>query len=361
MAAALQLQFNEKRLSPEQQSGLKPVDPWSEQQWQFSLKKHCTNISLLEPEYRLQWINALKDFISGNKKLEEKTLQTIINFAELVCDWQLVIDTFEKLPDVEKDINCLAYAYWKTNNWQRAFALLEHQMLLTPANHHIYSFYCYLIELANAQAFASYSSNKISSKLTLEPLACHHLDEFFWQYWDPDIAELCCLPTFENNQQWYDWLKYQQSLSDQTNYAVRHKIYGFIGIVSLVVHRQVGFFYFWIGKDFQGMGFGTDAVSLLLELGREQHKINCCYAKVFEHNIASQKAMHKLGFKRLSFNAAPPWENEQLYYSGKIKSETEQCTELQQLFTDMNSETEVDMPLTMKLYDSKNNKFLVET
>ena len=50
----------------------------------------------------------------------------------------------------------------------------------------------------------------------------------------------------------------------------RGREWGFVGSVSLVMHGEVGFFYYWIGRDFQGYGIGPEAVQLLLQAARER-------------------------------------------------------------------------------------------
>ncbi|WP_444995413.1 GNAT family N-acetyltransferase [Aliikangiella sp. IMCC44359] len=318
----------------------------TEKQYQQALKEHCENIHLFQPKERQSWLNALKQFIQKNKKLKLDTLRSIINFSFLVCDWHLLIDTCNKLTGLQtEEYRYLVYAYWKIGNWNKAYELLNKQMLAQPEITSFYDLYLDLVELSNRQELLFYTNHNVSKNLKLEPLSTHHADEYLWQYWEQSIAELCCLPKVSNLSEWHHWFTYQQSFNDQSNFAVVHETFGFIGVVSLIVHRQAGFFYFWIGKDFQGKGFGTEAVKLLLGIGEEYFAINCCYAKVFEHNIASQKSMLKLGFKRLSFNAAAPNQNEQLYYLGDAKSDRNQMIELHQLLCDMKSDTNIDIPI----------------
>ena len=332
----------------------------NEKQWQSTLQLFCNNINLLRPENRLLLLQALKCYLeeSVDKKREKiftlqiKTLSLIIRFAGLLCDWSLQIAVLKQLPCPKSfQIEMLAYAYWKVGHWQEAFELLKRHMWLSPTDNSIYQYYCNLIDLSEKQGTPHFQRKHLSKCMSLTPLSYHHKDEFFWQYFDPLIAELCCLPDFHEVDKvdevntWSDWLSTQQSLQDQTTFAVIHQHWGFIGVVSLVVQRNVGYFYYWLGKDFRGQGFGGEAVELLLGFGREFQGIDCCYAKVFEYNKASQQALKKLGFQRLSFNAAPPNETEQLYYFGCRKSVEDNALECQQLFDDMGSGTQVDMSL----------------
>lgn len=345
MAALIQVERETTHADTQLHVAEKSIAPWSEEQWQQVLQGYCESIQGFNPMDRQQWLNALNGFIAKNNNLKEKTIQIIIRFSFLICDWHLLIETSNKLVVLQpQDIKSLAYAYWKTGAWNKAYELLNKYMFIQPDVDSFYDWHLDLIDLSNKQAFAFYSNRNISKHLRLEPLSFHHADEYIWQYWDQSIAELCCLPEITSKQEWCDWMAYQQTLDDQTNFAVLHESFGFVGVVSLIVHRGVGFFYFWIGKDFQRKGFGTDAVRLLLEIGEKYFGITCCYAKVFEHNIASQNVMIKLGFKRLGINAAVPHDNEQLYYLGEDKPDRIQYSELHQLLCDMNSETQVDIP-----------------
>ena len=318
----------------------------TESHWQIALQKHCQTIHEFEAMDRQLWLNEIKKYIAKNIELEQETLQIIINFSFLICDWKLLIETFKRLSSFQPDeIKSLVYAYWKSGDWNIAYDILDKQMLTHPNVVSFYDWHLDLIDLSNKQEFSFYSNRDISAQLKLEPLSFHHVDEYIWQYWDQDIAELCCLPKISSKQEWCDWFEYQQSLTDQINYAVLHETFGFIGVVSLIIHRRVSFFYFWIGKDFQGKGYGTEAVKLLLEIGEAYFGITCCYAKVFEHNHASKKSLRKIGFEQLNFNAAPPYDNEQLYYFGEDKCESEQVNELHQLLCDMKSDTKIHVPI----------------
>ena len=90
--------------------------------------------------------------------------------------------------------------------------------------------------------------------LRLEPLGHHHCADFAWQYWDPDIARLCCLPVFADDAAWHRWLDECWGYGDQRLYAVLHRDWGFVGSVSLTLHEDLGFFYYWIGSRFPGAG-----------------------------------------------------------------------------------------------------------
>ncbi|MDX3774874.1 GNAT family protein [Chromatiaceae bacterium AAb-1] len=152
--------------------------------------------------------------------------------------------------------------------------------------------------------------------VSLTPVHFHHVADFGWQYADSSIAELCSLPGFPSAQHWMHWLYCCQQEKERSLFAVIHQAYGFIGSVSLQVFNGLGFFYYWLGTDFQGMGLGPTAVEILMRIGRCYLGMESCYAKVFDYNIASNKAIAKLGFERLPFKALPPSEAEVFYYLG---------------------------------------------
>lgn len=180
--------------------------------------------------------------------------------------------------------------------------------------------------------------------LALEPLAHHHGAGFAWQYHDPAIASLCCLPRFADADEWHGWLDevYGQG---QRPFAVLHRDWGLVGMVNLALYGDVGFFYYWLGPDFQGRGIGPRAVRMLLRFGREELGMRCCYAKVFDHNQPSRRALAKLGFADLDMRGAAPDEAEMFYRWGAPCSRAFAAAELHGLLDRMGSGTRAAVPL----------------
>lgn len=178
-------------------------------------------------------------------------------------------------------------------------------------------------------------------QISLTPLRFHHVADFIWQYADPSIGQLCNLPVFQSAEHWMTWLYLCQQEPARHLFAVMHNDYGFIGSVSLQVFDGVGFFYYWLGTDFQGQGFGPIAVNLLLQLGQQHLGMSCCYAKVFEYNLVSDKAISKLGFQRLALRALPPSEAEVFYYRGAAQGPAAHHRSLSLLLQQMNSGIEL--------------------
>jgi RimJ/RimL family protein N-acetyltransferase len=94
-----------------------------------------------------------------------------------------------------------------------------------------------------------------------------------------------------------------------------------IGVISLENvdfehrHAEVGY---WLGKKYRGKGIMTEAGKLVLNFAFEKLKLHRVYGGVFSDNIASQKVLKKLGFKkegvrrhwRLKFGR---WKDDVLY------------------------------------------------
>lgn len=177
------------------------------------------------------------------------------------------------------------------------------------------------------------------NELLLEPLGHHHLPDFAWQYFDPAIAERCCLPKFHSDLEWHRWLEEVYHYGDQSIDAVIHREWGFIGSVSLIQHGGIGFFSYWLGRDFQGQGFGPRAVSLMLASAAERYRLHTCYAKVYEDNTPSRRALEKLGFEDIQVSAVAPDDNEMFYRRGPFTDRRRIAEELHWLMAAMNSST----------------------
>ena len=176
-----------------------------------------------------------------------------------------------------------------------------------------------------------------SGALTLEPLAHHHARDFAWQYGDPSIAELCCLPLFADALDWHGWLAERWREGRRLLYAVLHDDWGFIGCVSLTLHRDLGFFYYWLGRDFQGRGFGPRAGQLLLDLAQRAYGLRGCYAKAFDYNLRSRRGLDKMGFTGLGMRGAGDDCNQVFYRRGPPQSRRRTIDELHCLLENMDA------------------------
>ena len=174
--------------------------------------------------------------------------------------------------------------------------------------------------------------------LRLTPLQSHHEKDFLWQYADPKIAELCNLPNFDSeDEDWQQWLKANQEKSGDRLFAINHLYWGFIGSVSLELSREFGFFYYWLGADFQGYGYGPNALAILLDWASRHSGLRRCYATAYKDNIPSHKAMSKVGFRPLPLKVILPGNTdyeEDLFCWGDRQSDRLSLAEIEQLFID---------------------------
>lgn len=176
-----------------------------------------------------------------------------------------------------------------------------------------------------------------SGGLTLEPLAHHHARDFAWQYDDPAIAALCCLPVFADALDWHAWLAELWREGQRLLYAVLHREWGFIGCVSLRLHGDLGFFYYWLGRDFQGRGFGPRAGQLLLDMAGRAYGLRSCYAKAFDTNLRSRRGLAKMGFIDLGMRGAGDDCDQVFYRRGPAQGRRRTVDELDRLLDSMDA------------------------
>ncbi len=307
----------------------------------------------LRPEHRLAWLEALHGLWSrqGWALLPDSRL-SLLNLAAKWVDWVLVreIGLSQKGHWLNEEAALLLLqAFQQLGDTENALDLAINRQLATPQHTDFAAAYRQLQNWAAwRDSYDGIDGNRWGDQdLCLEPLAHHHLADFAWQYHDPLIAELCCLPSFSDDQQWHDWLDDSYRLGDQRIDAVIHRQWGFIGSVSLILHNGVGFFYYWLGPDFRGFGFAPRAVALLLAEAEERWGMHTCYAKVYAYNESSRHALSKLGFVDLEISASAPHEEEIFYRKGTVLPRPRMVEELHGLLGAMGSNTQAAALLTL--------------
>ncbi|MBL4671440.1 MAG: GNAT family N-acetyltransferase [Arenicella sp.] len=143
-------------------------------------------------------------------------------------------------------------------------------------------------------------------ELSLHPLAGHYAEEFLYQYRDPSIAVMASLPDFDSVDEFEEWRQQQERTSDRGLYAVVHREHGLLGVVSLRWYQGAAFFYFWIGADYQGQGYGQRAAKILFSMAEQTLGICRIYTYAFDDNSRSFSALNELGFQPLPFKAKEP-------------------------------------------------------
>lgn len=263
-------------------------------------------------------------------------------------DWHLVLAVADSIagqrPVHVTEMLHVIDAFWQLGDTERALDIARRLCLSEPANIMAVRSYAALqewLDWLTRHPFAPLLS-AVDGSLYLEPLGHHHLPDFAWQYFDPDIAKLCCLPVFESDAHWHRWVAENDGFGDQLSFVVLHNDWGFVGSVNLIQHDGVGFVFYWIGADFRGHGLAAQATALLLEMARQTTGLHTCYAKVFEYNGASCRTLERLGFERAEVRAESPHEDEVFYRQGPLVGEAYIVAELTTLLKNMDSDVVIE-------------------
>jgi RimJ/RimL family protein N-acetyltransferase len=328
---------------------LKVVPEWTKvtlDQWLEHLKRLVD--SYITPKDRLYWMLTMREWLATKLQFTDKdiknnkvydlmsekellifndVLQLMCEVSYKLCDWPFIIQINEhrkrmRIAQLDDEAGVVQYlqfavAYWQMGQLESAEALLLKRIETTSSDSPLADFCLHVRHDIERMKFAL--SARQSDDLLLIPLEEQHLSGFSWVYHDPQIAQLCNLPDFGNDDQWFDWLAVDQNNTNKNVFSVIHESWGFIGSVSIEIHEGVGFFYYWLGQDFQGGGLGPQSVLLLLNLAEQQLGMTCCYAKLFQHNFASQKAMKKMAFQALPFEVVSSGDEQVYYYRGPNK------------------------------------------
>ena len=300
------------------------LPPSERTRWLVGMREVARRAWALPPDAREQWATLLADW----------------------ADWLLLADLIGRDPSTQSRDSRSAWqwatACFQTGRLDEAAGACLRRLLTEPDCPWALDLYA---ACGRWRGFLDRTPAIVDDAFRLEPLGHQHCGDFAWQYWDPDIARRCCLPDFRDAAHWHRWLDECWSYGDQRLYAVLHPAWGFVGCVSLTMHDATGFFYYWIGRDFQGNGFGPAAVRVLLEDAHAHRGMTSCYAKVFEDNAASRAALARIGFAPLDFKPAPPHHDELFYRIGPPLPR-ERCVEqLRLLFHRMCSETRIAVPV----------------
>lgn len=142
--------------------------------------------------------------------------------------------------------------------------------------------------------------------LTLVPLELHHADDLL-------AAVDSCRPYMERYDEPY---RHFRSIDDAyalcmqvgdlwtsgkaAYFAVLRegRLLGQVGLSEVIPHRASATLSYWIREDEAGKGHATTAVRALLRWGFEQCGFRRIEADCHVDNVASQRVLEKLGFKR---------------------------------------------------------------
>lgn len=305
----------------------------------------------LTPPTRFTWQAQLRELWTRHGcALSSPSLTALLAMSYAGDDWPMVIATGQALCERDElDIaghEALVRGYWTMGRSSEALTLARKAVLRWPRSNELFTQMRDVVSWLRSSAARPphICDSPVDGDLRLERLGKHHLRDFAWQYEDPAIAELCCLPCFDSAQAWLEWLDENNSYQDQLLCAVLHRDWGFIGTVCLILLDGLGYFYFWIGRAFRGAGHGSAAVRMLLRLAGERWGMQACYTKAYEYNGPSRRALAKLGFTELDIAAAPPHGDEVFFRLGEPISRAQTAQELHVLHKHMDSAVRPAMP-----------------
>lgn len=152
-----------------------------------------------------------------------------------------------------------------------------------------------------------------ASPLRLEPLGDEHAASFLYQFRDHQIGIMTRLPRLETLEQVQNWIHEQQQENDRACFAVMHESWGFVGVVCMHSAGAAGYFYFWVGSDFQGQGIGQQASQLLFDVMAQQG-VTEIFTSAYQDNARSIHALTRLGFEKLAIRAEEPDETLDFFY-----------------------------------------------
>ena len=278
----------------------------------------------------------------------EGHIETCVSLGKQ-CRWREIIDLA-----ATHDPRCAnprlayfrAYALWLLSRHEAARGVLLKAQVRHPQDDSLLQLqrqvaeWQWLVRQLRLDALNGHDENE----LILEMLGPQHLRDFSLQYGNGEIAELCCLPHFLNDEQWYAWLTRQFDLDDQLVFAVVHPVHGFVGSVSLILQGDCGMVYYWIGEAHRRKGYAARAVTILLDAAVRLWGLRDCYAKVFRHNAPSRQLLCKLGFTALDVAVKPPNDDECIYWWARDARQVS-MTVLSQFLSAIDSEVELFTPV----------------
>ncbi|MGB1109250.1 MAG: GNAT family N-acetyltransferase [Gammaproteobacteria bacterium] len=280
----------------------------------------------------------------------ESEIRQFLTLAQVYDDWPMVEFWAGRLRETGHSLLAdellLMQSLWHQGFVAEAFDLSRRLLLSHPHSTAVEQHHAALLEwIRLPQAFPDWDRALADNgQLYLEPLGHHHVRDFLWVY-DNDIAQRCCLPQFQSEDQWHEWHEEGRALGDQMSFGIWHRDWGFIGCIDLVMHDHCGFLFYWLGSPYQGQGLGPEAAVLMLDIARHCWGLQSCYAKVFHWNLASIKTLARLGFTALSSQQGAPTGEEAFYRLGEAASPTTIHQELHGLFEAMDGELRIPAPV----------------
>ncbi|NRR30247.1 GNAT family N-acetyltransferase [Oxalobacteraceae bacterium] len=164
---------------------------------------------------------------------------------------------------------------------------------------------------------------------------------------DPELCRLAGVECLQNGAHAREWIEQEQRECQQV-LAILHPDLGLVGVATLEYPVQAsspadersGRFYYWIGQGHQNQGYGPAAMVLLHRLARSKG-IHHLFSTVDQSNLASQRALAKLGYRQLSADPAGERLGYRHYYIGPATDAKELRAMLAGLLAALDSDNEL--------------------
>ena len=144
------------------------------------------------------------------------------------------------------------------------------------------------------------------TRVELAPLDRKHIDVFLKWFNDPEITQYLLMYkplTRDMEEEWFDNLKKRENdvffsiLIHEQNDKKTEKIIGNCSIQNINSKNRACSCGIIIGeKEYQGKGYGTEAMEMLIEYGFNTLNVNRIELTVYEFNIRAYKSYLKVGF-----------------------------------------------------------------
>jgi RimJ/RimL family protein N-acetyltransferase len=277
----------------------------------------------LNDRARREWHNALARTWDNFIPLQQNNgfFYDIALFAMQIGYWGLAQDCLqlgvEWYGDDAHELYLLAWCEAATGASASALTRVERALALAPDHAPAQELHAQLTDkLGRWQSQAWYLPNLAGdAELSIEPLGQEHAASLLYLYRDEQIGIMTRLPAMCNVEEVQTWMADEAQDAGRRSYAVMHACWGLVGVVSSHCAHAAGYFYFWIGSDFQQCGFGQRAARLLFaQLAATG--VSGIYTSVYKQNLHSRHLMGKLGLVWMEIKTLPPDDAHEFYYLG---------------------------------------------
>lgn len=138
------------------------------------------------------------------------------------------------------------------------------------------------------------------TKVRLRPLERKHLAKCVEWLNDPEVTETLAISepmSMEEEQKWYENHLRDKSSKIFAIETLKGEHIGNVGLHDIDTHNRKAELGIFVGeKSLWGKGYGTEAVSLALELAFEGLNLNKVYLRAFITNVRAQRCYERAGF-----------------------------------------------------------------